>query len=71
MKTTKRGGRTPICVTYWTCRRDCPPLTGAGAVGAPGRATARSKKSLSCEVGMRRARASSARRASGSRRSTR
>src|ERR1041385_7794105 len=58
VKTTNVGGRTPTCVRYWTFNRDTPPF--AGAVPPRGCAIARSKKSLSCDVGTRRLRASSA-----------
>src|ERR1051325_4799093 len=60
VKTTNVGGRTPTCVKYCTFSRENPPFAGDGAVPPRGCAMARSKKSLSCAVGIRRLRASSA-----------
>src|SRR6266571_3627561 len=65
VKTTNVGGRTPTCVMYCTCKRDTPPFTGAGVAPPRGCAISRSKNSLSCDVRMRRLRASFARPASG------
>src|SRR6185503_5827834 len=60
VKTTNVGGRTLACVKYCTLSLDI-----AGAVPPRGCAIARSKKSLSCDVGTRRLRASSALETSG------
>ena len=63
VKMTKVGGRTAICVMYWTCKRE-PPWVFAGVM--PARClTSRSKNSFRREVAMRVRRALPARTASG------
>src|SRR6185436_14506996 len=47
VNSTNVGGRTPTCVMYCTCKRETPPLTGAGALPPRGCETACSKNALS------------------------